>query len=179
MKVKMTIDEALAFADEWSRGMTLHENSQGARVVSILLAEEVRKLRAQAQQTGHQKIYTFAMYDAYGDDFEYSVKSNSEKEARSMAELACDDASTGKLLSVKAQQNTDNPFNVTRPDEPADYGHDNSVSPAYQTPYYCSKCGAHMGDTDLPKMCRCGKTPSAWSAQSKHSRPRIKITQVV
>ena len=45
MKLKMTIDEALAFADEWSRGMTLHEDAQGWRVVCMLLAEEVRAKR--------------------------------------------------------------------------------------------------------------------------------------
>jgi len=41
----MTIDEALEFADSWSRGMTIHEDSQGWRVVCMLLAEEVRRLR--------------------------------------------------------------------------------------------------------------------------------------
>jgi hypothetical protein len=46
MKLNMTIDECLEFADEWSRGMTLHEGSQGWRVVCMLLAEEVRRLRA-------------------------------------------------------------------------------------------------------------------------------------
>ena len=45
MKLKMTIEDALNFADEWSRGMTFHEDSQGWRVVCMLLAEEVRKLR--------------------------------------------------------------------------------------------------------------------------------------
>lgn len=46
MKLKMTIEEALEFSDEWSNGMTLHEGSQGWRVVLLLLAEEVRRLRA-------------------------------------------------------------------------------------------------------------------------------------
>ena len=50
MKLNMTIDEALEFADEWSRGLTLHEGSQGWRVVCMLLAEEVRRLRG-AQNT--------------------------------------------------------------------------------------------------------------------------------
>lgn len=45
MKIKMTIDECLEFADEWSYGMTIHEGSQGWRVVCMLLADEVRKLR--------------------------------------------------------------------------------------------------------------------------------------
>lgn len=45
MKLKMTFEEALEFADEWSRGLTLHEGSQGWRVVCMLLAEEVRRLR--------------------------------------------------------------------------------------------------------------------------------------
>ena len=43
VKLKMTIEEALEFADEWSRGMTIHEGSQGWRVVCMLLAEEVRR----------------------------------------------------------------------------------------------------------------------------------------
>ncbi|MCK0507938.1 hypothetical protein [Aromatoleum anaerobium] len=47
MKIKMTIDECLDFADEWSRGMTIHEGSQGWRVVCMLLAEEVRRMRQQ------------------------------------------------------------------------------------------------------------------------------------
>lgn len=50
MKIKMTIDECLEFADEWARGCTFHEGSQGWRVVCMLLAEEVRKLRG-AQNT--------------------------------------------------------------------------------------------------------------------------------
>lgn len=45
MKLKMTIDEALAFADEWSIGLTLHEDARGWRVVCMLLAEEVRRNR--------------------------------------------------------------------------------------------------------------------------------------
>ena len=45
MKVKMSIDECIEFADEWSRGMTIHEGSQGWRVVCMLLANEVRLLR--------------------------------------------------------------------------------------------------------------------------------------
>lgn len=45
MKLKMTVDEAIAFADEWSRGTTYHEDSQGWRVVCMLLADEVRNMR--------------------------------------------------------------------------------------------------------------------------------------
>lgn len=45
MKLQMTIDDALAFADEWSRGLTLYEGAQGWRVVCMLLAEEVRRQR--------------------------------------------------------------------------------------------------------------------------------------
>ncbi len=45
MRIKMTIDECLEFADEWSRGMTYHEGSMGWRVVCMLLAEEVRRMR--------------------------------------------------------------------------------------------------------------------------------------
>jgi hypothetical protein len=45
LKLTLTIDEALAFADEWSRGLTVHAGAMGWRVVCMLLAEEVRKLR--------------------------------------------------------------------------------------------------------------------------------------
>lgn len=50
LKIKMTIDECLEFADEWSRGMTIHEGSQGWRVVCMLLAGEVRKLRLEKEK---------------------------------------------------------------------------------------------------------------------------------
>lgn len=43
--LKMTIEEALEFSDTWIRGMTIHEDSQGWRVVCMILAEEVRKMR--------------------------------------------------------------------------------------------------------------------------------------
>jgi hypothetical protein len=45
MKINMSIEEALEFADTWAKGCTFHEGSQGWRVVCLLLAEEVRKLR--------------------------------------------------------------------------------------------------------------------------------------
>lgn len=43
MYPKMTIEECLAFADEWANGMTLREGVQGWRVVCMLLADEVRR----------------------------------------------------------------------------------------------------------------------------------------
>lgn len=46
MKINMTIDECIEFAREWSRGMTIHEGSQGWRVVCMLLADEVVRLRS-------------------------------------------------------------------------------------------------------------------------------------
>jgi hypothetical protein len=45
MQVKMTVDDALEFADEWGQGMTFHEESQGWWVVCAILAAEVRQLR--------------------------------------------------------------------------------------------------------------------------------------
>lgn len=55
---------------------------------------------------GHPELitYTFQMLDCYGDDFTYSVKTPTEKWARSIAEMACDDATTGKVL--KRAKNT-------------------------------------------------------------------------
>lgn len=52
MKLAMTIDEALEFADEWSRGLTLYEGAQGWRVVCMLLAEEVRAKREELAHVG-------------------------------------------------------------------------------------------------------------------------------
>ena len=59
MRVKMTIDECLEFADEWSRGMTIHEGSQGWRVVCMVLAEEVRKLQAKEAYLQSTKLAEF------------------------------------------------------------------------------------------------------------------------
>lgn len=66
----MTIDECLAFADEWSRGMTSSADSQGWRVVCMLLAEEVREMRADLAE----QCRLLGM--------------GSEREARLMAQLA-------------------------------------------------------------------------------------------
>ena len=61
--LKMTVDEAIEFADEWSRGMTIYESSQGWRVVCMLLADEVRKLRRSIhatsgrEQGNHKKLH--------------------------------------------------------------------------------------------------------------------------
>ena len=61
--LKMTVDEAIEFADQWSRGMTIHEGSQGWRVVCMLLADEVRKLRRSIhatsgrEQGNHKKLH--------------------------------------------------------------------------------------------------------------------------
>jgi hypothetical protein len=48
--MSMTIDEALKFADEWSRGVTIYPGAQGWRVVCMLLADEVRRLRSTAKE---------------------------------------------------------------------------------------------------------------------------------
>ena len=48
-------------------------------------------------------VFTFQMIDAYGDDFPYSVHAATEKDARSIAERACDDASAGDLLKQEGE----------------------------------------------------------------------------
>lgn len=69
VRLRMTLAEALAFADEWSRGMTIHEGSMGWRIVCLLLAEEVRRriqfdaLLAAARQTLEENAHL-----ADGDD---------------------------------------------------------------------------------------------------------------
>lgn len=60
MKLKMTIDEALKFADEWSRGMTIHEDSRDWRVVCMVLAADVRMLR--------EVVEAAAAIDDFGSD---------------------------------------------------------------------------------------------------------------
>jgi hypothetical protein len=58
MRVKMTIGEALEYADEWAKGMTFHEESQGWRVVCTILASEVRRLReAKLAQTLNSQVF--------------------------------------------------------------------------------------------------------------------------
>jgi hypothetical protein len=47
MKLRMTVNDALNYADTWSHGHTFHEGSEGWRVVCMILAEEVRRLREQ------------------------------------------------------------------------------------------------------------------------------------
>jgi hypothetical protein len=53
MKVKMTVDEALEFADEWMQGMSFYEGSQGWRVVCAILAAEVRRLNEYVKGNNH------------------------------------------------------------------------------------------------------------------------------
>ncbi len=46
MELDMTVDDALAFADEWAKGIApLYPGAQGWRVACMLLAAEVRRLR--------------------------------------------------------------------------------------------------------------------------------------
>jgi hypothetical protein len=51
VQVKMTIDEALEYADEWAQGTTFHEESQGWRVVCAILALEVRRLNGEVKDS--------------------------------------------------------------------------------------------------------------------------------
>lgn len=43
----MNLQEALDFADEWTKGHTFYEGLQGWRVVCATLATEVRRLQAE------------------------------------------------------------------------------------------------------------------------------------
>lgn len=43
--LKMTVDDALALADDWVQGTTLHADSRGANAIMLVLATEVRRLR--------------------------------------------------------------------------------------------------------------------------------------
>lgn len=48
--LKMTVDDALERADDWTRGLTLHPLSDGLRVGILVLATEVRRLRAESER---------------------------------------------------------------------------------------------------------------------------------
>lgn len=41
----MTVDDALQLADEWTRGHTFYEGSDGWRVAIAILAAEIRRLK--------------------------------------------------------------------------------------------------------------------------------------
>lgn len=77
-----------------------------------------------------------------------------------------------KLAQPQAQVEAVNPHNVERPNEQANYGHDNSVSPDYQTPYYCAKCDEHMGDVGLPKDVPLRKYAVCYRCEEKESHPQ-------
>lgn len=47
--LKMTVDDALERADDWTQGLTLHPLSDGLRVGILVLATEVRRLRAEVE----------------------------------------------------------------------------------------------------------------------------------
>lgn len=42
----MTVDEALALADDWIQGTTFHADSKGANAIMLVLATEVRRLQS-------------------------------------------------------------------------------------------------------------------------------------
>lgn len=48
--LKMTADEALALADQWCAGLTMNADSKGWGAILLVLAEEVRRLRADARR---------------------------------------------------------------------------------------------------------------------------------
>lgn len=48
--LKMTVDEALALTDQWCAGLTLDADSKGWAAILLVLAEEVRRLRADAER---------------------------------------------------------------------------------------------------------------------------------
>lgn len=46
----LTPDEALALADQWCAGLTMDADSKGWGAILLVLAEEVRRLRADAER---------------------------------------------------------------------------------------------------------------------------------
>ncbi|MDI1301995.1 MAG: hypothetical protein PSX71_08830 [bacterium] len=57
MKANMTVEEAIDFATEWNRGATFHEGSEGWRVVCMVLAQEIERMReALANRTAEPAV---------------------------------------------------------------------------------------------------------------------------
>lgn len=59
--LKMTVDEALALADDWIQGTTFHADSKGANAIMLVLATEVRRLR---MELAHEEQRVADMMDA-------------------------------------------------------------------------------------------------------------------
>ena len=47
--LKMTVNQALALADDWVLGTTFHADSRGANAIMLVLATEVRRLREEVE----------------------------------------------------------------------------------------------------------------------------------
>ena len=74
MQLRMTIDDALAAAREWTRGTTLHEDSDSPRVWCILMDEEIDRLRARVamlEDDANEGRAITAMPIQIGDDLCY------------------------------------------------------------------------------------------------------------
>ena len=69
--LNLTVDECIQLAKEWSRGITLHADSQGWRVTCMLLACEVERLRELDMSTKPEKVDTFAGR-VYGIDISHA-----------------------------------------------------------------------------------------------------------
>ena len=48
--LKMTVNQALALADDWVLGTTFHADSRGANAIMLVLATEVRRLREEVER---------------------------------------------------------------------------------------------------------------------------------
>lgn len=63
MTPKITIDECLEYADSWGKNISIYETYAGWRVVCLLLAEEVRRLREEQTIVGCRIIYTLYIHE--------------------------------------------------------------------------------------------------------------------
>jgi hypothetical protein len=125
--VKMTIDECLAFADEWVRGMTFHAGSNGWRVVCMLLAREVRSLRLASQVPDG---YFFALMDALRIE-----RGSKQWEQAALASANFAAAAIAESNHIAFGQ--DDLSKCPKCGGEADNGHDRCVPPSA---YYCKKC---------------------------------------
>jgi hypothetical protein len=61
--VGMSVDEALKFAHDWSSGMTVYTGQQGWRVVCMILAEEVERLRKEVDDCKNEILEIGELHD--------------------------------------------------------------------------------------------------------------------
>lgn len=70
----MTIEQAIEFAREWQKGLTVYPGAMGWRVVCMVLADEVGRLQARVAELESKKLPDEQGRNRYGVDVAYFRK---------------------------------------------------------------------------------------------------------